>query len=92
MSRPSSSAPPSPMKIRAGWKLNGRKPTHIPSTITAMSGLMLLLAFGSSPWSNSSVAVEGEGAGGDADDAGGQAVEAVDEVHGVGHADAPRAR
>jgi hypothetical protein len=41
------------MKIFAGWKFHGRKPTHMPRTITAISGLMLLLSFGSRPWSKS---------------------------------------
>ena len=31
-------APASPMKIRAGWKLWGRKPRHNPKTITEKSG------------------------------------------------------
>ena len=38
MSRPSNSAPQSPMKMRAGWKLWGKNPTHIPSTITDTIG------------------------------------------------------
>ena len=58
--------------------------------MTAMSGPMLPSA------QQARVAelrgVEEEGAGGDGDDAGGQAVEAVDEVDGVGHAHAPTAR
>jgi hypothetical protein len=37
-------------------------------------------------------AVDGEGARGDGHDAGGQAVEAVDEVHGVGDHDDPQRR
>ena len=41
MRRPSSSAPPSPMKIFAGWMLWGRNPMHAPSTTMAMSGPML---------------------------------------------------
>jgi hypothetical protein len=38
MSRPSNRAPQSPMKMRAGWKLWGKNPTHIPSTITDTIG------------------------------------------------------
>ena len=40
ISRPSSSAPPSPMKIRAGLKLCGRKPRHSPTVMIAISGPM----------------------------------------------------
>ena len=36
ISRPSSSAPLSPMKIRAGLKLCGRKPTHRPTAMIAI--------------------------------------------------------
>ena len=36
--RPSSMAPASPMKIRAGWKLWGRNPTQSPMMITEKSG------------------------------------------------------
>jgi len=35
--RPMSIAPESPMKIRAGWKLCGRKPRHAPATRAAIS-------------------------------------------------------
>ena len=38
ISRPSSSAPESPMKTLAGWKFQGRNPMQMPTTITAMSG------------------------------------------------------
>ena len=41
ISRPSSRAPPSPMKMRAGWMLWGRKPRQAPSVTTAISAPML---------------------------------------------------
>src|SRR3954463_1647259 len=41
INRPSKSAPQSPMKMRAGWKLYGRNPRQMPSAITASSGPML---------------------------------------------------
>ena len=40
ISSPSSSAPLSPMKMRAGLKLWGRKPTHSPTAMIAISGPM----------------------------------------------------
>jgi len=36
-SNPKNIAPESPIKIRAGWKLCGRKPRHIPTTIAVIS-------------------------------------------------------
>jgi len=51
INRPSNSAPASPMKILAGWKLNGRNPTHTPQAITATRGPTL--SRGSSPMSMS---------------------------------------
>ena len=88
ISSPSSSAPPSPMKIRAGLKLCGRKPTHSPTAMIATSGPM----FG---WRQQLevaelLAVEEERAGADGDDAGGQPVEAVDQVDRLGHAEQPQ--
>ena len=90
ISSPRNSAPASPMKIRAGWKLRGRKPMHTPQAITATSGPML--SAGRSPSSIEPQPVDGQGAAADGHDAGGQAVEAVDEVHGVGDDDDPERR
>ncbi len=90
MSRPSSSAPPSPMKIRAGWKLCGRKPRQMPQHDDGDERARVVGADARPP--SSSVAVEEERPGGDGDDAGGQPVEPVDEVDGVGHAEHPQHR
>ena len=78
------------MKIRAGLKLCGRNPTHMPTAMIATSGPMFGAA--SSPSVAELLAVEEERAGGDGDDAGGEAVEAVDEVDRLGHARAATAR
>ena len=78
------------MKIRARWKLWGRKPRHTPQQITASSGPTL--SDGQQAALRQLVAVEEEGAGGDGDDPGGQAVEAVDQVDGVGDDADPRHR
>ena len=49
MSSPRKCAPASPMKIRAGLKLKGRKPRQIPHAITATSAPMLSLGSRPSP-------------------------------------------
>ena len=70
------------MKIRAGLKLHGRKPTHTPTAITATSGAMfepLEEAVLEQP-----VGVEEQRGAGDDHDARGEAVEPVDEVDRVG--------
>ena len=69
------------MKMRAGWKLWGKNPTHIPSTITDTIGEIEPSA--SSPVVQA-LRVQEEGAGRDRDGARCQPVEAVDEVHRVG--------
>ena len=38
--RPISIEPESPMKMRAGWKLWGRKPAHAPARTAAISALI----------------------------------------------------
>ena len=78
------------MKIRAGLKLCGRNPTHMPTAMIAISGPM----FGSRQQVEVAelLAVEEERAGADGDDAGGQPVEAVDQVDRLGHAEQPQHR
>ena len=83
-------APQSPMKIRAGWTFQGRNPRQTPSVITATSGPTL--PGGEHADVVEPERVEEERPRGDGGDAGGQPVEAVDEVDGVGHADDPAAR
>ena len=78
------------MKMRAGLKLWGRKPRQMPSTMMATSGPMF--GCGQQAELVEPLAVEEERARRDGDDAGGQAVEPVDEVDGVGHARSATAR
>ena len=85
---PSNMAPASPMKILAGWKLWGRNPTHIPTMITENSGPDV--SWTMVPVVDQLVGVEEEGQRGDGHDPGGQPVQAVDEVDGVGHAHDPQ--
>ena len=80
-SSPTSIEPESPMKIRAGLKLCGRKPTQAPTSTAVIS-------VGASATSvvvdhGQVVAVGEEGQRRDADDAGRQPVQAVDEVDRV---------
>ena len=88
MSRPSSRAPASPMKILAGWKLWGRKPRQMPQVTTAMSGPML--SVGRLPEVLEVEAVDGQRPRGDGHHPGGQPVEPVDQVDGVGDGDDPQ--
>ena len=53
ISRPSSSAPASPMKIRAGWTLWGRNPRQAPSVAAATTGPMLSAPMAPTPSSRS---------------------------------------
>ena len=75
-------APASPMKILAGLKLCGRKPTQTATTITATSGPMFEPS--RSPGLEQTVRVEEERRARDDHDADRETVEAVDEVHRVG--------
>ena len=78
------------MKILAGLKLCGRKPRQMPTVMIAISGPMF---GGVSRFEvGEPLAVEEERAGADGDDAGGETVEAVDEVDRLGHARAATAR
>ena len=78
---PISIEPLSPMNSRAGWKLCGRNPAQAPAKAArqqcAGRGERDAVEVGEL------VAEQEEGGGADADDAGREAVEAVDEVHGV---------
>ena len=77
------------MKIFAGLKLCGRKPTQMPTVMIAISGPMF--GDGEQPNVRSKLlAVEEERQGADGDDAGGEPVEPVDEVDRLGHAEQPQ--
>ena len=90
MRRPRKCAPASPMKMRAGLKLKGRKPRQIPQAITATSGPDVVAREEAEP--HEADPVDGEGAPADGHHAGGEAVEAVDQVDGVGQRDDPDRR
>ena len=88
INRPRNSAPASPMKILAGWKLNGRKPEadpagdhrHQRADVVGREHARV----------HEPQAVDGEGPRADGHDPGGQAVEAVDQVDRVGEGDHPQ--
>ena len=79
---PISIEPESPMKIRAGLKLCGRKPRQAPASTAAMQRRRVGRRVVADPLHQPDREQAGRG-GRDQADAGGQPVEAVDEVHRV---------
>ena len=80
---PRKSAPPSPMMIRAGWKLCGRNPIAHPAGQRGDQRAEVVarqVADVDQP-----DAVDAQRSRGDRHDAGGEAVEAVDEVDRIRH-------
>ena len=74
-----------PMKIRAGWKFQGRKPASEPASTAHRRAI--------SGWSMPAVSGDdAERERGDERDAGREAVEPVDEVDAVDHAHDPEHR
>ena len=83
---PMSIEPESPMKMRAGLKLCGRKPRQAPASTTASRAGEY--ADGSLPFCRTSPIANSRGRGGrDQADPCGEAVQAVDEVHRVDQRD-----
>jgi len=82
INRPSNSAPASPMKILP-VEVDGRNPTHTPQAITATRGPRCR---GAAAHVHEPEPVDGERSPGDGHHARRQAVEAVDQVDGVGEA------